>query len=211
MVRTRFGMRLWDLDRELLFPKHTVVAYVKNVLHLSGSALDVRGLISTFPLYHTLRAITPEGRDAELIAPYATSGVRRMYIPFVFQRSFMKPEFRWSADGRKTQGCFRVGVQQHGEDFWLATSRSTVIRYARSGKPKDFRDAEAYPRRVNEFIEKSLDDEWIHETMRFADVNGATRVVPFLPIVLNQGIHTEFRDGRPTLPDYTQKGRSSRR
>lgn len=211
MVRTRIGMRLWDLDSELLFPKQTVVAYVKNVLHLSGSSLDVRGLISTFPLYHSVKAITPEGQDAELIAPYATSGVRRMYIPYVFQRSFMKPEFRWSADGSKSQGCFRVGMQRDGEDFWLVTSRSAVIRYARSGKPKDFRDAETYHLRVNEFIEKSLDDPWIQETVRFADIDGATKVVPFLPIVLNQGIHTEFRNGRPALPDYTQKGRSSRR
>lgn len=211
MVRTRIGMRLWDLDRELLFPKQTVVAYVKNVLHLSGSTLDVRALVSTHPLYHTLKAITPEGRDAELIAPYATSGVRRMYIPFVFQRSFMTQEFRWSSDGRKTEGCFRVGMQRDDEDFWLVTSRSAVIRYARSGKPRDFRDAETYHLRVNEFIEKSLDDDWIHETVRFADVDGVTKVVPFLPIVLNQAIHTEFRNGRPALPDYTKTRQPARR
>ncbi len=212
MVRTRIGMRLWDLDRELLFPKQTVVAYVKNVLHFSGSGLEVRGLISTHPLYHTLRAITPDGQEAELIAPYATSGVRRMYIPFVFQRSFMKPEFRWSVDGRRTEGCFRVGAQRNGEDFWLMTSRSAVINYARSGRPRDFRDAETYHGKVNEFIEKSLNDAGIHETFRFADVNGVTtKVVPFLPIVLNQAIHTEIRNGRPALPDYTQKRQPARR
>jgi hypothetical protein len=211
MMRTRIGMRLWDLDSELLFPKQTVVAYVKNVLHLSGSSLDVRGLISTHSLYHKLKAVTKDGQDAELIAPYATGGVRRMYIPFVFQRSFMKPDFRWSSDGRRTEGCFRVGMQRDGEDFWLVTSRSAVIRYARSGKPRDFRDGETYHHRVNEFIEKSLDDDWIQEMFRFADIDGVTTVVPFLPIVLNQAIQTEIRNGRPALPDYTKKGWPARR
>jgi hypothetical protein len=204
-------MRLWDLDSELLFPRQTVVAYVKNVLHFSGSGLDVRALIATHPLYHRLRAVTPDGQSAELLAPYAVSGVRRMYIPFVFQRSFTMPkEYRWSVDGRRTQGCFKVGAQREGDDFWLVTSRGAVMRYARSGRPRDFMDAETYPRKVSEFVSKSLDDDWIQETFRFADVDGVSRVVPFHPIVLNQEIQTEYRHGRPALPDYTQTGQSAR-
>lgn len=205
-------MRLWDLNSDLLFPKSAIIAYVKSLLRLSGSTVDVRALVTTMSGYHWLKGVNDDGREVDIYAPFTVSGVRRMFIPFVVQRSILRtPEFRWSADGSKTFGCMRIGNQEYDNEFWLMTSRSAVVAYARSGKPRGILEADKYRQEVQDFIDKSLDDPWIEETFRFADIDGRTRVVPFLPIVLNQGIATENRNARTALPDYTKKGREGRR
>lgn len=207
-------MRLWDLDGELLYPRQTVVAYVKNLLQLAGSRAQVCGLISSAAGFHWLDAVASDGRKTQLFAPFALGGSRRMFIPFVLQRALGNPsDYHWSADGRKTRGCMRIAAQPDGEEFWLVTSRSAVIRYAHSGKPPvALREAEKHPREVRGFIDRTLADPWIQENFRFADQDGRTRIVPFLPLVLNHGIATERRNGSPALPDYTNKvGPGSRR
>lgn len=200
-------MKLWDLDGQLLFPTQTVVAYVKNLLHLSGSRAQVRRLISSAAGCHWFDAISSDGRQTQIFAPFALGGHRRMYIPFVFQKTIgSTSEFHWSADGRKTKGCMRIAAQPDGDEFWLVTSRAAVVRFANSGKPPiSFREAEKYPAQVREFIEKTLAEPWIQENFRFADQDGHTRIVPFLPLVLNHAIGTEKRNGSPALPDYTKK------
>jgi hypothetical protein len=162
--------------------------------------------------YHWLKAVTADKVEVDIYAPFAVSGVRRMFIPFVVQRSFLRTaNFRWSADGSKTFGCMRIANQVFDNEFWLMTGRSAVVAYARSGKPRGFREADRYRQEVQEFIDKSLDDPGIEDLFRFADIEGRTRVVPFLPLVLNQSIVTENRNVRTALPDYTKKGIEGRR
>lgn len=199
-------MRLWDLDGELLFPKQTIVAYVKNLLHLSDRRVEVRCLVASFPGYHWLKAVTADGQDVDLYSPYSIGGVRRMYIPFVFQKSLGKqPVIRWSADARRTVGCGRIASQPDGNEFWLMTCRSALESYARSGRPRNYKEAETYPSAVRDFISRSLEGSGIHENFRFANHDGSTRIVPFHPIVLNHAIEPENRNAR-ALPDYTKKG-----
>ena len=206
-------MRLWDLDGELLFPRQAVVAYVKNLLQLSGSRVQVRALVSSTGGYHRLDAVARDGQDVQLVAPFAVGGTRRMYIPFVLQRSLGNPsDYHWSSDGKRTRGCMRIACQAIGSEFWLMTCRSAVVLYARAGKPPASpSEAARHPSQVEEFIEKALAEPGIEETFRFADQEGRTRIVPFLPLVINHGIAMEKRDARPALPDYAKENGPGRR
>ncbi|NTF17803.1 hypothetical protein G6L37_05270 [Agrobacterium rubi] len=105
----------------------------------------------------------------------------------------------------------RIAAQPEGDEFWLVTSRSAVVRYARSGKtPRDRREAELYPAQIRDFIETALSETWIEDNFRFADQTGRTRNVPFHPLVLNNSIISETRNAIPALPDYTKNDTQGR-
>jgi hypothetical protein len=203
-------MRFWDLDRQLLFPKPTVVAYVSNLLHFAGCSVDVRRVLLTFPDCYTLEAVGEDGKEIELIAPYTSSSYRRMYIPFVFQKGFRKSApFRWAEKGRSCENCFKIAEQRDGNEFWLMTSKNAVISYARSGRiPLGYFEAKAYPGEVKDFISEAMQDEGIEDSFRFANWKDETVVVPFLPVILNPTIEMEKRRyGGQALPAYAQKDR----
>lgn len=206
-------MRLWDLDDELLFPRQTIVAYVKNLLHLAGSRAIVRGHASAGAGHHVLDAVSHDGQATQLIAPFVIGSHRRMYIPFVLQKTFGNPrDIRWSADGRRNVGCMRIAAQPEEDEFWLVTSRTAVIHYANSTKRALSRDeARTHPMQVRDFIERTLEDPVVEDQFRFANADGSMRIVPFLPLVLNHSIKPERTNAILALPDHTQKKAAARR
>jgi hypothetical protein len=188
------SMVIWDLDDKHLFPPVAVTAYVKNLLHMSGSAIRVDSLVSTQVNHYVLSGVDAECRRVELMAPIACrSRVGETYIPCVFQRSVLRSEYRWGLDGLSTKGCMKIGEQPFGLEFKLVTNRHAFLRFARSGKPRGCRTAENYGSRVRDYIEKEFAKDYISDQFRFVDVyTKSDAVVPYLPMVLNRPEPEEF-------------------
>jgi hypothetical protein len=200
-------MVIWDLDDKHLFPAGAVTAYVKNVLHFSGSAVQVDSLVSTQVNHYVLSGVDAERRRVELLAPFACrSRVGETCIPFVLQRSVLSGEYRWGPDGKSTKGCMKIGELPYGREFKLVTSRYAFLRFARSGTPRDFRAAENYGARVRAYIEKEFDKDYMNEHFRFVDMyTGRDAVVPYPPMVLNHPEPEEFPNARQKPVSATQR------
>lgn len=189
-------MIIWDLDEKLLFPAGALTAYVKNILHFAGSRARVESLIVAHVNHYLFSGFDGEGRSAEFIAPFACrSRVGETYIPFVLQRSYLRGEYRWSTIASSNKGCFKIAEQPDGREFKLVTSRYAFLRFARSGKPRDYRASETYGADVRNYVAQELEKNYMTEQFRFVEVvSRREAVVPYQPMVLN---HPEPEDIQP--------------
>lgn len=196
-------MKLWDLNSDLIFPPSTILAYVKNILHYAKCDVVVTSHVSTMVGYHWLKGVTRDGVIVDLYAPYAKADVVTMFIPFIMQRTFgTSGDFRWSTDGRKSNGCFRIAKQDEDTEFRMISNRAAFLQYAYSGKlPQSYFEEIEYPRKRSEYIARETAKGIMGEAFRFVDNQGQEKVVPFITTVFNSRDNMEKHNVAPrSLP-----------
>lgn len=200
-------MIIWDLDEKLLFPAGALTAYVKNILHFAGSPVRVDSLIRAHVNHYLFSGFDRDGRPAEFIAPFACrSRIGETYIPFVFQRSYLRGDYRWSSDASSNKGCMKIAEQRDGREFKLVASRYAFLRFARSGKPRNYQASLTYAADVRDYIAKELDKNYMTEQFRFVEVvSRREAVVPYQPTVLNHPEPEEIYEARPRHLSATQR------